>query len=632
LPSVAAPVDDLIRTINQLVVADTNCRSMASGNELPGVTRTDRSTLTPLAENLDIPQRLAPSPAAVVNRGSGTAYDQRPAIRAALTEVVASCANTLEAQGPLPEAADPSDRSRLGIAVSRAYAASATPRLVARLSPNGRADDLGLFTEPVLEGDTAAARALAVAIGARTRQRHEEVLKTLVGAGRGAAAPTAARMLLDTKPRFATLPDPEQAVVVQTVAQQLETTFADRDQGRAAARELTEELENRREDVTGGAGAIDVASRLATEQVLELHEFFDRLPESHPANQARAEKVAAGQIERPESVDDLVRRVERTVGELTGTRQSMWNTRIEPQTGQSPDRTLRLTEQQALALRELTENGTEGPLAAEDVAAAREGILVATSSHVRWAVPDSYSLRAEAAAQSVAPRFTAIEQAVSTAFAEDHFNEVVDRNLPGGLAEQVRLPEGLRLPEGPRLDERFAPAARGLATAIDAATDGPAGETLRRMAGEGRAHLAMAAAEVVVADSGIEPTERPFAVRMIADEIDKKFDELPAQLEAWDAGEQTAMGDRDVADPQAYGQQVGRLAQTMAEVYADDPGLAKRDSLAADRAAAQDHGMRFANDPAAPTPGTVRAPAAVPKANRAGEVVESKRRGLEGRG
>ncbi len=621
----AAPVDDLIRTINRLVVADTNGRSMASGNQLPGVTGSDLQRLTPLAESLDIPQRLAPSPAAVVNRGSGEAYDQRPAIRAALTEVVASCANTLEPRGPLPAAADPDDRSRLGIAVSRAYAESATPRLVARLSPNGRSDDLGIFTPTVLEGDTAAARALAVAIGARTAQRHEAVLTALVGAGRGAAAPAAARMLLDTKPRFRTLPDPEQQVVVRVVAQQLETTFAGRDQQRAAARELTEELENRREDVTGGAGSVDVASRLAAEQVQELHDFFDRLPESHPASQARAEKVARAQIGRPESVDHFVRRTERTVGELTGTRQSMWDTKIEPQADQAPDRTLRFTEQQALALRELTENGTEGPLAAEDVAAAREGILAIASAQTRWAVPDSYSLQAEQAAQSVAPRFIAIEQAVSTAFAEDHFNEIVDRNLPGGLAEQVRLPEA------PRRDAKFAPAARGLADAIDAATERPAGETLRRMAGEGRANLATAAAELVVAESSVEPTERPFAVRMIADEIDKKFDELPAQLEAWAAGEQTAMWDRDVDDPHVYGQQVGRLAQTMAEVYANDPGLAQRESVAADRAAAQDHGMRFANDPAAPRTGTVRAPAATPEANRAGEASESKRQGLDGR-
>jgi len=621
-------VDDLIRTINQLVVADTNGRSMASGNQLPGVTNSNQRTLKALAENLDIPARLAPSPVAVVNRGSAEAYDQRPAIRAALTEVVASCANTLEPQRPLPEAADPNDRSRLGLAVSRAYAASATPRLTPQLFPNGGQDDLGVFSPPVLEGDTAAARALAVAIGARTAQRHEKVLTALVGAGRGAAAPAAARMLLDTKPGFATLPDPEQEAVVGLVAQQLETTFASRDQQRAAARELTEELENRREDVTGGAGAIDVASRLAAEQVQELHDFFDRLPESHPANQARAEKVAGAQVDRPESVDQLVRRIERTVGELTDTRHSMWDTDIQPQTGQSPDMTLRLTENQALALRELTENGPDGPLAPEDVTAAREGILVATSSHTRWAVPDSYSLRAEQAARSVAPRFTTIEQAVSTAFAEDHFNEIVDRTLPAGLAEQVRLPEA------PRLDEKFAPAARGLANAIDAATERPAGETLRRMAGEGRAWMAMAAAEVVVADSAVEPVERPFAVRMIADEIDKRFDELPSQLESWNAGEQTGMWDRDVDDPHLYGQQVGRLAHRMAEIYGEDPGLAQRESVAADRAAAQQNSAaRFApgHDPASAGFGGVKAPADSPSTSQAATTEQPKPRGLEGR-
>ncbi|MFG1814810.1 hypothetical protein ACGFIF_13665 [Kribbella sp. NPDC049174] len=619
-------VNDLIRTLNQLVVNDTGGRSLATGDQVPGVTLTTEAQLRLLADNLDIPARLAPSPAAVLNRGSGEAYDQRVAIRAALTEAVASCANTLEPRRPLPEPADRDHRDRLGTALSRAYAAAATPRLAPRLIPNGRPDDLGVFAPPVLEGDVAAARALALAIGARLDRRDEDVLAALVGAGRGAAAPTAARLVLDTKPGFATLPGPEQDAAVRLFAQRLESGFASREPRAAAARELTEEVENRRQDIAGGATAVDTPSKLAADEIQKLHAFLDRLPDWHPANQARA--AARATQERPESVDQLVRRIERTVGELTGARQTLWNDEIKPQTGQSPDRTLRLTEQQALALRQLTENGTAGPLAPEQLTAAREGILAATTSYARWAVPDDYTWRHEQAAAAVAPRFATLEQAVSTAFAEDNFNEIVDRTLPADLAKQVRLPSA------PRLDETFAPAARGLANAIDTATGRAEGETLRRLAGEGRAGIAVAAAEAVVADSDIPNVERSFAVRMIAEEIDTKFDELPAQLESWSAGEPTGMWDRDVDDPHVYGQQVGRSAERMAEIYGEDPGLAQRESVAADRTAAQhDSVVRFApgHDPASAGFGGVKAPANSPAASQSATPEQPRPRGLEGR-
>jgi hypothetical protein len=265
---------NLIRSINHFVVEDTDGWSMASGNQLPAVSRSTERLITPLAQNLDVPARLAPAPGAP---------DRRPEIRAALTEVVADCAYTLEPDGPLPAPGHPAGRDRLAIATSRAYAAFATPRLAPRLFANGRADDLGTFPPPQLRGDAAAARAMAVAISARTGQGEEAVLTALVAAGRGAAAPAAAKMLLDAKMGFKTLPEPEQRAGVRLVAEQLEIGFAARDAQPAGVNELAEALQTRQGLAGRGAGAVDMASRVAGQEIQALHELLDRLPDWHPA-------------------------------------------------------------------------------------------------------------------------------------------------------------------------------------------------------------------------------------------------------------------------------------------------------------------------------------------------------------
>ncbi|MEV0285355.1 hypothetical protein AB0H36_14695 [Kribbella sp. NPDC050820] len=527
----ADPVlNDLIRKINQLVVDDTGGRSMATGDQVPGVTRGNQRRLLPLAENLDIPARLAPSPEAVVNRGDGETYDQRVGIRAALTEVVASCANTLEPPSPLPAPADSFHRSRLGIAVSRAYAAAATPRLAPQLFANGRADDLGRFTQPILEGDVAAAQALALAIGARVNQRDDMVLTALVGAGRGGVAPEAARMVLGVTPGFATLPDAEQEAAVRAFAQDLETGFAARDLTGARSRKLTEEVENRRQDIAAGAGAVDTAHRLAATEIQKLHGFLDELDTWHPARRERAQKITG--VQRPESVHQLVERIEREVGELTGAPRSRWT---------RDDGSLQLTDDQEHALARLAEAVRLRP---EEVTAARDGFRQATAELARMAVPDEYDWRYDEAAASVAPRFLTLEQGVSTAFAEDNVNVIVGRTLPATLATQL---------QGPREVSQDGPAAvaRGFAAAVDAANRRPAGETLRLMAGQGRAGMAIVAAERIAA--GVPNLERPTAVTLIAEAIDQSFDDLP-----------------QVRDAQAYGADVARLAQSMAENFAEE--------------------------------------------------------------
>ncbi|MEI8409112.1 MULTISPECIES: hypothetical protein [unclassified Kribbella] len=551
----------LLRKLNDLVRARTRRPPAAPDARLPELNPMNEWLFRQLADNLDIPARLAPTPAALLNPGTWESRDRQAGIRAAMTQMVAACAENLEPNSLLPAPEDQGHRDRLGAALSEAFAVQVTPEVVPGLMPNGRPGDLGVFTPPVLEGDPAAARALALAIGARTRQTDEQVLTALVGAGRGGAAPAAARMLLDTKPRFATLPRPEQEAVVGRVAQELETRFASRDLSRAQARKLTEEVENRREDITGGATAVDEAGKVAAEEIRDLHELMDKLPASHRANQARA--AAEALASKPESVPQLFERVQGAVGELTGAPGTLWNGQIEqmPPEGagrriaQSRDGTIFISAQTEAALQALT--GPNGRLDPEQVADARAGLQAVSGTLAQLAVPEDHTAAHEAAADTVSPRFKTLSNAVSQAFSEDCLNEIVKRTLPPEIAQQ------LTAPEPPQAETRFAPAARGLASAVDAAADRPAGETLRRMAGEGRSGMSIAAAEVVVSDSAIPKVQRPFAVAEIAESIDKGFDDLPTAAAAW--------GDDAAGQSRTYGENLGQQALSMAREF-EPPG------------------------------------------------------------
>src|SRR5207244_4058605 len=154
--------------------------------------------------------------------------------------------------------------------------------------------------------------------------------------------------------------------------------------------------------------------------------------------------------------------------------------------------------------------------------------------------------------------------------------EIAERSLPYELATQVRQAQ----PPSP--DRRLAPAARAFAAVVDDAAGLEEGETLRRMAGEGRARMAGAAAEELVAASGVQNVERPFAVRLITDEADRRFDALPTELDTSRDGAQ-----RHPDEVRRYGAETGKVAVTMAEIYAEQPGLARRESLDADRKLAE---------------------------------------------
>ncbi|TCC03675.1 hypothetical protein [Kribbella soli] len=307
-----ANVGKLVQKVNQLVVLDSvdGVSSLRRGQTLE-LSAGHVEMLEPLADNLDIPGRLAPSIHRISNHQDGRWHDRREDARAGLTELVAMCADSLEPDPSLPPPVDAGARDRLATAICRAYAANATPRLVAGLFPNGRQDDLGRFPPPQLEGDVAAARAMAVAIGARTAAVEDAVLKRLVAAGHGGAAHEAAAMLLEARMDYARLPEGQRAGIHRQLTRSIEAGFAERNVQRAAARELTKELENRREDVTGGAGAIDTAGRIARDEVGKLHEFLQKIdyweesmepqPTQHPASldEARA-IVARGLVSRVE--------------------------------------------------------------------------------------------------------------------------------------------------------------------------------------------------------------------------------------------------------------------------------------------------------------------------------------------
>ncbi|GAA3119610.1 hypothetical protein JOF29_006412 [Kribbella aluminosa] len=279
----AADVDKLAHRVIQLVERDTvdGVSGLRPGDRL-ALDPAHVELLEPLAQNLDLPGRLAPMMRRFTKRQDPERpdrrdplwHDPREGARRGLTTLVARCADALEPDPQLPPPDDAEARNRLATAVSRAYAANATPRLVEHLFPNGRPDDLGLFTPPQLEGDVAAARAMAIAIGARTATREEDVLRKLVAEGHGGAAHAAADLLLKERPDFKSLPTGEQPGIRRHLARGIEAGFAVRDVREARHRELTEELENRREDVTGGAGTIDTASALATDELTKLNAFL----------------------------------------------------------------------------------------------------------------------------------------------------------------------------------------------------------------------------------------------------------------------------------------------------------------------------------------------------------------------
>ncbi|WP_432888657.1 hypothetical protein ACQPYH_08195 [Kribbella sp. CA-245084] len=532
-----AEVSGLIRSINRLVERDTGSFSLAIGDQITHrVGRSDQRQLRLLADNLDIPARLAPRP---------REDDRRVEIRAALVETVASCAGVLEPRESVEESLYPSGRSRFETANSRLYAQYETPRLVAELRPDGQSDDLGVFLPPMIDGDLLAAHASVVAISARTGRPEPAVLRELVAAGRGAHATAAARLLLQSRPGFTALPAPERNELTTAIADHLEAQFENHER-QAPGPEIGAVLADRQQLAGFGSTAITTASQDANEEIAHLHEFFDKIGWP-PA------------VETPDSVNELCGRIQGAVGEALDAPNSRWDGQIKREPGAGT--TLVLPMEQATALRKLIESSRTHPLSPADATAARSAFQAVAAEYARWAVPEEYDERHEAAADSVAPRYVNIEQAVGTAYAEDHVRELADRTLPYELAIQVRHAHP------PAADQRLAPAARAFAAVIDNAAGLEEGETLRRMAGEGRVLMVQSAVDELVAASAVPNIERPFAAGRITDEADRQFDAL----------------DTVTGDPERYGTDIGKMAVSMAHqrepmarfASGHDPALAR---------------------------------------------------------
>jgi hypothetical protein len=572
-------VDNLVQKVNQLVVMDSvdGVSSLRRGETIE-LLDGHVEMLKPLADNLDLPGRLATSLHSISNRTDGRWHDRRVDARAGLTELVALCADSLEPDPSLPEPVDAGARDRLATAVSRAYAANATPRLVADLFPNGRQDDLGRFPPPQLEGDVAAARAMAVAIGARTASGEDAVLKRLVAAGHGGAAHEAAAMLLEARMDFARLPEGQQAGIHRELTRTIEAGFGDRDMERAAERELTKELEYRTRDIAGGVDPIDAAGGIARDEVGKLHEFLQTIDYWEKPEESQRPGLPA---ERPQSLDDLLQRVHGTVGELTGAQESSWNGEQAPwpdmtgRAAQSVDGTLHLSRDARLELHELTQHGS-GELTPEQVRGAREALQDLTAEYALMAGQD----RQEGLVASLTEKeFTPAERAVSAEFAAQNLNDIAVRTLPPELSAQVVTPEP------PYPDTQEGQVVRGFANAVDnlKGLETQPSESLRRMAGS--ADIGTTAGQLLLANSELAESDRPAAVQAIAATVDRGLTDVPTTATA----NQALM----------HGQELGRKA------YAHTLPADSTARFAVDAALTRPHTATPTSTPAA-TPKTIQ--------------------------
>lgn len=562
-------VDDLIRRINQLVVEDTGGVSAATGDRLPGVTRSTQRLVDGFARDLG----------GLANGEPERAEQSWERTRSGLTEIVASCAYTLE--GPALDTVD-SDAIQFSQAAARLYAKRATaPRLLPRLLPDGAQLD-AVPDAPLTTGE-ASVWAVAIGISDHTRRDPDDVLTEMVAAGRGGTGLAAARIVMGPRHGFGELAELDQQAIVRMVATQLEARFA------------------------GPADSLDQA--VSTGDI-----WLDRWRDHAPL---RTVDVPAPPRGLPEDVPELLSRIEGAVIQLTRAPRSLWSEETEElhsyaahPVDLAPDGVLYLHRRTAeLPLEALTKAGQNGSLSPQQVAAARLAMQAVSGAFVRFAAPDDYT-RAAAELADVDLRLDAISEGAQAAFTEDIVNQVIDQTLPAELAER------LRTAEPPYAEIRFAPAARGFANTIDTILkrESEPSETLRVMAGQGRSGVAAAAAADLVADSAVPAEQRPEAVRAIATKIGNDFDALHGKVAPWT---NTPIREVDSSDPirrrwseisSGYGQEIARQAQGLVEEYENGPAGAVGE---------RDPAFRLHADQAQQPLGSVPAPSSTSAENRA---------------
>ncbi|MGW7683448.1 hypothetical protein ACWGID_22115 [Kribbella sp. NPDC054772] len=209
-----ADLTEVLGRINRAVLEELGGQSLATDEQLTrGVTRSGRPLLEALAAGNDAPRD-----------------DQRAAIRQQLTETVAHCAN-LRVPGPvtaqerdelLSTAEYEYNRDAFGVAMSRTWAQFATPRIAERLDAG-----LGEFGPPRLEADQETAWTITSTLGRQVGVPGEQMLDTVVAAGRGQMGAKAAEIVLSTKSGFDMLTAVERESAVLAVTDELEDGLAE---------------------------------------------------------------------------------------------------------------------------------------------------------------------------------------------------------------------------------------------------------------------------------------------------------------------------------------------------------------------------------------------------------------------
>ena len=554
-------MDDLIRSINRAVMQDTG--GWSPPGAIPEIPQQIRDAIEPLAMNTDVVTRLLPMGAGV--------HDRRPEIRVAVKAVVGYCAAGLEPDN-LQHRVQPGDwREPTDWAIHSAYAETAPPRLMREVLPDGGAAELGEFPERQRQGYAAAGWSLAVSLASRTGRSPDEELRDLVGAGSGGGGRLAALALLGTKHGYYDLTPLDQDRIADVVTNHIESRFAPSDVERPL-RDVPEGIAtdylDRVDNVELGAEAIDRASEVADREIWQ-HQRDAAGSVAHildPALQMGVEQQVRVEppIQAPETLQELLQRIEAGVQKRTGAPQMLWNGGIAELPAGDPslvaettDGTLLLNRDlAALPLRELT--AVDGPheLTPEQAESARAAFQEVSGAFARLAVPYGHTHESEQAAAAIG-QFEAKAQGTSAEFAKDHFKDLVE-------AEQAAQ---LKAAPPPQADTKWGPVIRGLANAVDNAKGLQAwpSETLRAMAGEGRSSAVSAAAEALVRDTKIAPADRLQAVFAVEATIHEGFATLPATFdgrsEAWMYG-------------QELGQQAGRQVAELEKQFPQaQPGV-----------------------------------------------------------
>jgi len=578
--------------------------------------------------------------------------EQIQAVRQAIQEVTEVYLQWAVPEGHTPASEEEAHQSSprhgyVNVAVGVALAESVQNEIIRRTLPEDLADQLQATDPPYRDPQFApAARRFALVVDNVKGQETDpsETLRRMAGQDHEGAGRAAGELLVANSG----IPEVFRPAAVQMIGETVVDGFDE-----LKDLNLADETEMARRSALHGRDL----GRLVDAMV----HVYENDPESAQQDRAATERKAAAAIglpmrpqepaapvatldrptERPAGHRAFYQRIQGAVGELTGAPESLWNDEF----GQRPrgsgfapsaEGTMRVARLADVSMVLLTAEAdmplvaalrrTSGDLTYGELANTRDGIFDAARAYTQWAVPAGHTREAEAQAERD-PRLDTIAESVRDAFVAAEFDEIVDGTLPPDLAEQVKSVGP------PAHGTASAPAAYGLAQSIGEVTEQGASprETLRHLAGQPRADIALAAAEMLVEDTDIPIEDQPAAVQEAAERIDRAFELLPAQIAAW---QEAGTTDADLAvKVRDYGQTVGMEAYHLVRDREDNMF-----SIAADRAAAQgaqrDPNLRFAPgwDAASTQSATTKVPGGTSSsANAAAAPGQSNARGYDGR-